>query len=102
MEIKLGSTVRDKISGFTGIATGRTTYLFGCVRVTVTPVKIKEDGSLTGEDYCFDEPQLEVVSEPDENLIGKKKKKEPTHGPREAVKRRSDFIKNIHESKRRA
>lgn len=35
--IPLGKKVRDKVTGFEGIASGRITYLTGCSRYIVTP-----------------------------------------------------------------
>ena len=35
MKIALGDKVKDKITGFTGIATGRAEYLTGCIRFYV-------------------------------------------------------------------
>lgn len=58
-QILLGQTIRDKISGYEGIATTRSEYQFGCPRVGIQPPK-KPDGSLQ-EEIGFDEPQLEVV-----------------------------------------
>lgn len=58
----MGSRVRDKISGFTGIATARTEYLNGCARVVVEPDKLGEKGELIEGKY-FDEPQLDVLLE---------------------------------------
>ena len=40
--IKLGSKVRDSITGLEGIATARTEYLYGCVRITITPTELKD------------------------------------------------------------
>jgi hypothetical protein len=57
--ISLGDKVKDKISGFTGIAIGQTTWLNGCVRITVQGPTDK-DGKLT-QSECFDIQQLEVV-----------------------------------------
>lgn len=34
-QVKLGNTYRDRISGFTGVATARYEYLYGCVRVNL-------------------------------------------------------------------
>jgi hypothetical protein len=31
--VKLGEMYEDSVTGFKGVATGRTTYLYGCVRV---------------------------------------------------------------------
>ena len=71
MEIKLGQRVKDKISGFEGIAVCRTEWLYGCVRYGLQSDKLKEDGTLT-EIQSFDEPQLELMKEQVKN---KKKKK---------------------------
>ena len=91
--IVLGSTVRDKISGFEGVATGRTTYLYGCVRIEVAPNKC--DGEKPNSDaYVFDEPQLEVIAPPAEDLVPAKKTR-VTYGPRDnRTNRRCDFVKS--------
>lgn len=60
--IKLGSRVKDMVSGFTGIATARTEYINGCARVVVDPENLDKDGKLIEGRY-FDEPQLEVLEE---------------------------------------
>lgn len=57
--IELGSKVRDEVSGFEGIAFGRSEFLNGCVRIGVQP-RIGADGKLP-ESAWFDEPQLEVI-----------------------------------------
>ncbi len=54
----LGFTVRDRITGFQGVATGRTLYLNGCVRYTVEG-RVQDDGKLPVE--WFDEARLEIV-----------------------------------------
>ena len=58
-EVGLGDRVEDRISGFSGIAIARCEWLYGCVRVTVQPEKLK-DGKLC-ETQTFDEPQLKVT-----------------------------------------
>ncbi len=58
--IELGDRVKDAISGLTGIATGVTTWLYGCKRVAVQPEKLGKDGK-TQDLVWFDEPQLKVV-----------------------------------------
>jgi hypothetical protein len=40
--IKLGTRVKDAITGFEGIATSRAEYLYGCVRVLVEPQILKD------------------------------------------------------------
>ena len=59
--IKLGSRVIDTISGFTGIVTARHEYLYGCVRVTVTPETLKDGKPIDAE--WFDEHQVRVLKE---------------------------------------
>ncbi len=59
--VQLGSKVRDQISGFTGIATGRATYLFGCVRVLVEPQELKDGKPI--ESQWIDEQRLKVLKE---------------------------------------
>lgn len=57
--IRLGDEVRDKVTGYTGIATARFEYLTGCVRYEVQPRGLHE-GKLH-EAYVFDEGRLEMV-----------------------------------------
>lgn len=57
--IELGDVVRDRITGFVGVATATTTWLNGCIRINVQPEKLK-DGKI-GETETFDIQQLEVV-----------------------------------------
>jgi hypothetical protein len=65
--IKLGSTVQDKISGFTGVVVGRTEYLYGCIRLEVAGDKVIDNK--IQDSYVFDEPQLTVLSGPDPDLV---------------------------------
>jgi hypothetical protein len=58
--ITLGQKVKDKISGFTGIATARIEYLNGCVQYCVSP-KTDKDGKRPDAEW-FDDAILEVVS----------------------------------------
>lgn len=60
--IRLGQKVRDKITGYEGIAVARAVFLFGCSRVLVQPQETKEDGTPI-EDYYIDEQRLEVIKE---------------------------------------
>jgi hypothetical protein len=62
MPVPLGARVKDLISGFTGIATGRTEYLYGCTQICVLPERLGEKGErIEGE--WFDEQRVEVVEE---------------------------------------
>lgn len=71
--IKLGSKVRDKISGFEGIATGRTTWLYGCERICVQPQEISKGKPVDAQ--WFDVNQLDLI---DANSM----KPSRTHDPR--------------------
>ena len=55
--IKLGSKVKDRISGFAGIATSRVEFLYGCVRYLVEPEGLTPDGKPIESQY-FDEQRL--------------------------------------------
>ncbi len=57
--IKLGQKVRDRVTGFEGIATSRVEYLNGCVQYCVKP-KTREDGKMPEGEY-IDDAQLEVI-----------------------------------------
>lgn len=56
--IKLGSKVKDKITGFSGVVTGRVCYLSGCNQALVAP-KVGKDGSFKSAEW-FDEQRLLV------------------------------------------
>lgn len=60
MKVELGDLVKDKVTGFKGVAMGRTTWLFGCDRISVQPQGLTKDGK-TYEVQSFDEPQLEII-----------------------------------------
>ena len=57
--IELGSEVRDRVTGFTGVAIGRTLWLTGCATITVQP-KVGADGKLP-DSHSLDEPNLDIV-----------------------------------------
>lgn len=54
---ELGYTYKDKITGFTGVATGYVQYLTGCNQVLVAP-RVAEDGALRDSQW-FDVQRLE-------------------------------------------
>ena len=54
--IRLGSTVTDSISGFTGVVVGRVEYLTGCNQCLVQP-KVGSDGKMA-DSHWFDEQRL--------------------------------------------
>jgi len=57
--VRLGSKVRDTITGFQGIATGRTEWLYGCTRISVEPTTLHEGKPI--ESHWFDEQRIEVL-----------------------------------------
>jgi hypothetical protein len=60
--IKLGSRVRDIVTGFEGIATSRTEWLHGCARIGIQPETLDKDGKVI-DASVFDEQQVEIVKE---------------------------------------
>lgn len=54
-----GFTLRDKVTGFTGVATGAVQYITGCNQVLLVP-KVDEQGKLRDSQW-FDEQRLELL-----------------------------------------
>lgn len=82
MKLNLGDKVKDTVTGFTGIAVARTTWLHGCDRVTIQPEGLTKEGKVH-DNFTFDEMQLVVVKE---NAVkstreGVNKTKKVTGGP---------------------
>lgn len=71
--IKLGNRVRDIVTDFTGIATGKCEYLNGCIQFCIKS-RIKNDEKYP-EGHWIDEGQLEYLSE------GISSKSKDTGGP---------------------
>lgn len=71
LQIKLGSKVRDVITGYTGIATGRVEYITGCDQLLVSP-PVKDGGEFV-ESKWLDKQRLVAVAEPDERLMAELK-----------------------------
>ena len=60
--IKLGSKVRDSISGYEGIATARSRFLNGCVQLCIEgPLAKDEKGVARRDDLWFDEQRVELI-----------------------------------------
>lgn len=87
MKVTLGKEYKDSISGFSGVAVARATYLYGCVRVLIAPAKLKSDGDFL-PDAWFDEPQLVAVRS--KKII--KKKSAPDGGPARSTPPRRDPV----------
>jgi hypothetical protein len=57
--VKLGQKVRDRITGFTGVVTGRVEYITGCNQLLIAPA-VGADGSHK-ESVWIDEQRVFVV-----------------------------------------
>ncbi len=79
---ELGSKVRDRISGYEGIITSRTEWLYGCLRYMVQSQALK-DGKPIDSIGC-DEEALELI-EP-----VKAQETKATGGPHDEPSRPSD------------
>lgn len=62
--IELGSTVKDVVTGFTGIAVARYEFMYGCTRYCVQPKTKKDKAGSLNTEKNFDEPQLIVLKKP--------------------------------------
>ncbi len=58
--IELGDRAKDPITGFSGIVTAITTWLHGCIRITIEPEKLDKDGK-PQEGRSFDQTQVVLV-----------------------------------------
>lgn len=76
--IQLRDTVKDSITGFTGIVISRCEWINGCVRIGVQSPKLK-DGVPT-EPQHFDEPQLILVKRAEAEKV------KPRGGPRKDIR----------------
>lgn len=64
--IELGVDARDRISGWEGVVVARYEYLNGCQRYEIGGVT--REGKPEG--FVFDAQQIEVLSEPRQELLG--------------------------------
>lgn len=69
---KLGQRVKDTVTGFQGIATGRTEHLNRCWSYDVQAEMLKKETGATGAFETFQSPRLELV---DEGLLPKVEKR---------------------------
>lgn len=83
-KINLGAKVKDKISGYTGLVTGRSEWLYGCRTYTVKAQGLNKESGKPFDSIACDEEQLEVVKD----VVPPKVK--DTGGPRPEEARRAD------------
>ena len=60
-KIELGSEVKDRVTGYTGIAVSVTTFLTGCDRYAVQKKYNPEKDDKPAEVEMYDEVDLEVI-----------------------------------------
>ncbi len=59
MEVELGSKVKDKITGFKGVAVARCVYLNGCVQFEIEPSQLKD--GVPQKSYWLDEQRVILI-----------------------------------------
>ncbi len=59
--VKLGSKARDIYTGLEGVAVGRTEWLYGCTRIGIEPIELKDGKPI--DIQWFDEQRVEVINE---------------------------------------
>lgn len=72
--LKLGSLVKDSITGFTGIATARTEFAYGCVHIRIQAQSLTEEGDPVPV-HDFDDQRIEVLAPPSKKWPEPKKSK---------------------------
>lgn len=82
--IELGSKVKDKITGFEGVVTGRTEWLTGCVRLAVQPSSLTKEGASKAEEW-LDESRLDLVAKPTAKVRSVRDVGGPTASPRRSA-----------------
>lgn len=61
MKIPLGGRCRDTFTGFEGTAVGHTVWLYGCARVGIEAIELRDGKPI--EVQWFDEQRIEMVAE---------------------------------------
>lgn len=76
-QIELGDVVKDRVTGFTGVATMKVEHLNGCVQYAVKPKQKRKEITMP-EGVMIDDGQLTVIKK---NAIDMLKKPEQKEGP---------------------
>ena len=58
-KIKLGTKIKDNITGFVGFLTARCEYINGCVQYEITPETLKD--GVPQKEYWLDEQRVEII-----------------------------------------
>lgn len=61
MDPRFGKKARDKVTGFTGVITGRADYMYGCSQLVLAPA-VDKDGKMA-DGHWFDEGRIEILEE---------------------------------------
>lgn len=62
--MKLGDTVKDTVTDFTGTVVSRHEYLNGCVRLSVQPRELKDGKPIESQGFDIEQLQLVKAAEP--------------------------------------
>jgi hypothetical protein len=81
--VETGDLVKDRITGFSGVAVAKTVWINGCVRWTVQPTKLTKEGAQKPTE-CFDEEQMVVVRKAVVPAYGRSPTKGGTRGRHKA------------------
>ena len=80
-QLNLGDRVRDKVTGFTGIAVARCIYITGCDHIEIKPEQLHDGKTIKG--HWFDITRLEIL-----NVGAVKLRDEPTMFKKPTSKKR--------------
>ena len=82
-DIKLGSKVKDTLTGFKGLASAKTTWLSGNINITVEPEELFEGKPITP--HAFEAQRLELI-EVQKPPMAKTANKDAPGGPQDDPK----------------
>ena len=60
IDVLMGKKVKDKVTGFTGLVTGKLESLYGCTQYVVTAPMDKE-GKVTDNKVVVDEGRIKII-----------------------------------------
>lgn len=90
---KLGDIVKDRHTGFEGLAVARTDWLYGCTRVGIECKELSKDGEPIQPQWFDIQRVILVKKQVVENLLhdALKEASEPPGGPKADPSRRADY-----------
>ena len=83
-QFNLGAEAEDKVTGFTGVITGRSEWMHGCRRYVIQPKGTNKDGKIF-ETETFDEAALNLLKDFKEQTVSN------TGGPQREISRSRDI-----------